>query len=114
MPAQPLSSYCWHPTEIMVWGLAVLLVAMLISVLGVLRGLGLASRILVPLTLGIFVLVAYYSRHFGDIDATLRYLFVIDWSSIQWSTLSLALMHGIFSLGLGHGCHYDNGKLCPG
>jgi|TARA_B110000902_G_scaffold266874_1_gene356596 NSS family neurotransmitter:Na+ symporter len=101
------------PTEIMMWGLAVLLVAMLISVLGVLRGLGIAARILVPLTLGIFVLVAYYSRHFGDIDATLSYLFVIDWKSIQWSTLSLALMHGIFSLGLGTGVIMTMGSYAP-
>ncbi len=101
------------PEEIMVWGLAVLLVAMLISVLGVIRGLGLAARILVPFAFAIFVLVAYYSRHFGDIDATMRYLFVIDWKSIQWSTLSLALMHGIFSLGLGTGVIMTMGSYAP-
>jgi NSS family neurotransmitter:Na+ symporter len=101
------------PGQTMFWAGAVLSLAIGISLLGVVHGLGLAARILVPTALALFVGVAYYSRHFGDLDATFDWLFTVNWEQVSWRSLMLALVQAVFSLGIGTGVMITLGAYLP-
>ncbi|MEH6549428.1 MAG: sodium-dependent transporter [Pseudomonadales bacterium] len=95
------------------WSGAVLLLAMGISACGVNKGVGLSARILVPLGLALLVAIAYFSRHFGNVGATVEFMVTPDWAGLDWSTLIMALTYGIFSLGIGTGVMIAMGNYVP-
>jgi len=101
------------PGEAMAWSGSVMCVAVLISLLGVVHGLGLAARILMPAALALFVGVAYYSRHYGDLDATFDYLFHLDWSELDLEAIGFALSFAALSLGVGTGVMVVLGSHLP-
>ena len=84
-----------------------------VALMGALVGLGYAARLLVPIALALFVAIAYYSRHFGDMDATFKFLLVPDWHGFSLRTIFYALAYALFSIGLGKGVMMAIGRYIP-
>lgn len=85
------------------WSSMVVALCSLFSALGVNRGLGLVARLLVPGFFGLFVAVAWYSQHLGEMHAALQYLFVPNWHAVDLKALRLIVSQVVFSLSLGSG-----------
>ena len=70
---------------------------------GVGQGIETAAKILMPLLLVLMILLATYSIIAGDLAATLRFLFRLDFAYLNARTALEALGLGFFSIGVGIG-----------
>src|SRR5687768_11120648 len=70
---------------------------------GVGRGIEAASKVLMPLLAVLMIALAAYSVTYGDLGATLRFLFKLDASGFTARGALEALGLGFFSIGVGFG-----------
>lgn len=91
----------------------VVLVATLISSLGINYGLGLIARFLVPFALALVVGVAWLSQYYGDMDQALAFLFKVDWEAMDARTPVYAVAQVLFTLTLGAGVMMALGAYVP-
>jgi NSS family neurotransmitter:Na+ symporter len=70
---------------------------------GVGRGIEAATRVLMPLLALLMVALAAYSMVYGDVRATLRFLFRLDFAGFSARAALEALGLGFFSIGVGMG-----------
>jgi NSS family neurotransmitter:Na+ symporter len=68
---------------------------------GVARGIERASKLLMPVLIGLMVLLAIYSVMSGGLSATLRFLIFVDTSRLTAKVALEALGLGFFSIGVG-------------
>jgi NSS family neurotransmitter:Na+ symporter len=68
---------------------------------GISGGIERASKILMPMLIGLMVLLAIYSILSGGVSATLRFLFFVDTSRLTAKVALEALGLGFFSIGVG-------------
>ncbi len=101
------------PLQQIYWQSLFLLVAAVVVVLGVKRGLGLLVWLAVPLMLGMLVFLIKYGFDYGDMTATRNFLFstrLVDFSS---QSVLVALGHALFTLGVGVGTGISYGAYAP-
>ncbi|MGH8732522.1 MAG: sodium-dependent transporter, partial [Burkholderiales bacterium] len=70
---------------------------------GVGRGIEASTRVLMPLLVLLMIALAAYSSAYGDLAATLRFLFRLDVSAFSARAALEALGLGFFSIGVGFG-----------
>lgn len=95
------------------WQSLFLLVAAGTVVLGVQRGLGVLVWIAVPLMLVMLAFLLKFAVDYGDIDATLDYLFSTKLSDFTPRSALVALGHAFFTLGVGVGIGITYGAYAP-
>lgn len=85
----------------------------LIVASGVLRGLGLIARLLLPMLLALLGLLVYQAAQLGDMPAALHYLFDFREVDLSLEAVLAALGHVFFSLSLGTGVMLTLGAYAP-
>ena len=96
-----------------VWHTVFLVVVLGIVACGVVKGLGVAVRYLMPLLFVLLLVLVVYSGIEGDMATATRFLFRLDFKSLTWGSVLVALGHAFFSLSLGMGAIMAYGAYLP-
>ena len=91
------------PGRMMAYHALFLALAAAIVARGVGSGIEAASKVLMPLLVLLMLAVAAYSMLYGDLRATLRFLFRLDFAGLSARAALEALGLGFFSIGVGFG-----------
>lgn len=84
-----------------------------VVVAGVVRGLGVAVRTLMPLLFVLLVVLLVYSARQGDFAAAVDFLFSFRTESLTWTGVLVSLGHAFFTLSLGMGAIMAYGAYMP-
>ncbi len=90
-----------------------LIIASTIVALGVRKGIGLATEILMPILLLIMIGLVIYSAVNGDINRALDFMFHIDFSALNSGSIIIAMGHAFFTLSVGMGAIITYGAYMP-
>ncbi|MEM8593377.1 MAG: sodium-dependent transporter [Pseudomonadota bacterium] len=90
-----------------------ILVSGIIIALGVVRGLGLAIRVLMPILFVLLFILLYYSITHGDFQKALSFMFATDFSKLSNEAILSAMGHAFFTLSLGMGAIMTYGSYMP-
>lgn len=101
------------PVELLKWQGAFLLLIVVVSALGIRRGLSTLMRALIPLFFIALVALVIYSSRVGDVEAALAFLFAADFSLLTPEVVLEALGHAFFSLSIGVGAMLAYGAYIP-
>jgi NSS family neurotransmitter:Na+ symporter len=85
------------------WHALFLALAVAVVARGVARGIEAASKVLMPLLAALMLALAGYSALYGDLAATLRFLFRLEVQDFSGRAALEALGLGFFSIGVGFG-----------
>ena len=95
------------------WHSLFLLIVLGIVAGGVIKGLGVAVRYLMPLLLLLLLALAAYSALEGNFGEAARFLFQFNLQSVSWDGVLVALGHAFFTLSLGMGAIMAYGAYLP-
>jgi NSS family neurotransmitter:Na+ symporter len=95
------------------WHSLFLLASLFIVAAGVVNGLGVAVRYLMPLLFVLLVVLCIYSAILGDLEAAFHFLFDFKFSALKWESVLVALGHAFFTLSLGMGAIMAYGAYMP-
>lgn len=101
------------PQQLIVWHSSFIALIVLVSALGVKRGVARAARILIPLLIIALILLAVYAAKVGDAQAALQFLFKPDWSLLTPSVILAAMGQAFFTLSIGMGAMMAFGAHMP-
>lgn len=101
------------PIELLKWQSIFLLLILVIVACGVRRGVGVASRVLVPLLFIMLIALALYSARVGNFSAAVSFMFEPDFSALTGDGLLKALGHAFFTLSIGVGAMMAYGAYIP-
>ncbi|MBC7184536.1 MAG: sodium-dependent transporter, partial [Marinobacter sp.] len=85
------------------WHLFFLLLTVWVSAQGVVKGLERALRVAVPGTLVLMLVLFALAAWFGRIDGAVAHILAMHPEDLSWQSLTAALFHAFFTLGLGLG-----------
>ncbi len=80
---------------------------------GVVKGLGLAVRVLMPLLFFLLLVMLFFAYRYGDFAAAAKFLFWPDFSALTGRSVMEALGHSFFTLSLGMGAIMAYGAYMP-
>ncbi len=80
---------------------------------GVIKGLGRAITIMMPLLFALLLIMLVYSAILGDFAAGWNFLFAFNASNLEWESVLAALGHAFFTLSLGMGAIMAYGAYMP-
>jgi NSS family neurotransmitter:Na+ symporter len=95
------------------WHTVFLIVALVIVSAGVIKGLGVAVRYLMPLLFFLMVLLFIYSAIVGEFGKAFHFLFDFKFSALSGESIIVALGHAFFTLSLGMGAIMAYGAYLP-
>ena len=95
------------------WHTIFLLMTLGIVGAGVVKGLGVAVRYLMPLLFLLLLILVIYSASYGDFAKGFGFLFNFNVSSLTWGSVLAALGHAFFTLSLGMGAIMAYGAYLP-
>jgi NSS family neurotransmitter:Na+ symporter len=95
------------------WHTVFMVMTLGIVVAGVVKGLGRAITIMMPLLFALLILMLIYSASVGDFAAGWNFLFAFDSSNLEWNSILVALGHAFFTLSLGMGAIMAYGAYIP-
>lgn len=95
------------------WHSLFLLITIAIVAAGVIKGLGRAVSVLMPLLFVLLLILLVFSIQQGDFAAGWNFLFAFDASNLKWSSVLDALGHAFFTLSLGMGAMMAYGAYMP-
>ena len=101
------------PMKLMLWHTVFLLVSLAIVCAGVVKGLGLAVRLMMPLLLLLLLILFIYSAAVGDLAQAIHFLFDFNAQDFTWNSVLVALGHAFFTLSLGMGAIMAYGAYLP-
>ena len=102
-PARSYESLLASPARMIAYHALFLAVAAAIVARGVGRGIEATAKVLMPLLVLLMIALASYSAIYGDLAATVRFLFRLDASALTARAALEALGLGFFSIGVGFG-----------
>jgi neurotransmitter:Na+ symporter, NSS family len=102
-PARSYDALLASPARMAAYHALFLAMAAAVVALGVGKGIEAASKVLMPLLLLLMVALGLYSMVYGDLGATLRFLFRVDAGGFTARAALEALGLGFFSIGVGFG-----------
>jgi NSS family neurotransmitter:Na+ symporter len=102
-PARGFEALLGSPARMIGYHALFMALAAAIVARGVGRGIEAASKVLMPLLAGLMLALAAYSAVYGDLGATLRFLFRLEASGFTARAALEALGLGFFSIGVGFG-----------
>jgi len=85
------------------WHLFFLLLTVWVSAQGVVKGLERALRVAVPAALVLMLVLFALAVWFGRIDGAIGHILAMHPEDLSWQSLTAALFHAFFTLGLGMG-----------
>jgi len=85
------------------WHLFFLLLTVWVSAQGVVKGLERALRVAVPVALVLLLVLFALAVWFGRIDGAIDHILAMRPEDMSWKSLTAALFHAFFTLGLGMG-----------
>lgn len=100
-------------TSLVTWHTVFMLVTLFIVMAGVVKGLGKAISIMMPLLFVILLVMMGYSFVEGNFAAGLNFLFAFDESKLEWNSVLIAMGHAFFTLSLGMGAIMAYGAYMP-
>lgn len=80
---------------------------------GVVKGLGRAVTVMMPVLFALLIVLAIYSAIVGDFAAGWHFLFDFNASKLEWNSVLTALGHAFFTLSLGMGAIMAYGAYMP-
>ena len=92
-----------NPWEVLLWHSVFMVATIFIVARGVVRGLQVAVRWLMPILLVLLVGLVGYAAIYGDFAAGVEFLFSFDASKLSWAGTLTAMGHAFFTLSLGMG-----------
>ncbi|MGH1487663.1 MAG: sodium-dependent transporter [Cellvibrionaceae bacterium] len=95
------------------WHTIFLLVTLSIVAAGVVKGLGVAVRYIMPLLFILMGILVIYSAIVGDFFAAFHFLFDFNGQALKWEGVLVALGHAFFTLSLGMGAIMAYGAYLP-
>jgi NSS family neurotransmitter:Na+ symporter len=96
------------------WQTLFLVPAVLISALGIRRGLGALAWLAVPTLFALLASLVKFGFDAGDIPATREFLFTIKPIDFTWGSALAALGQALYTLGVGVGAGISFGAYAPG
>jgi NSS family neurotransmitter:Na+ symporter len=96
-----------------IWHTLFLLMTLGIVAAGVVKGLGVAVRYLMPLLFLLMVVLVLYSASVGDFSRAFHFLFDFNSGALKWDGVLAALGHAFFTLSLGMGAIMAYGAYLP-
>jgi NSS family neurotransmitter:Na+ symporter len=102
-PARDYDALLASPGRMIAYHALFLAIAAAIVARGVGRGIEATAKVLMPLLVLLMVALAGYSAVYGDLAATVRFLFKLDASAFTARAALEALGLGFFSIGVGFG-----------
>jgi len=95
------------------WHTLFLFITLSIVAAGVVKGLGIAVRWMMPLLLMLLVILVLYSAVVGNFEAAFKFLFTFNANALKWNSVLVALGHAFFTLSLGMGAIMAYGAYLP-
>jgi len=99
--------------QLISWHTVFMLMTIGIVGAGVVKGLGRAVSIMMPLLFMLLLVLLGYSYVVGDFSAGWDFLFAFDASKLHWNSILAALGHAFFTLSLGMGAMMAYGAYMP-
>ncbi len=90
-----------------------LLAVLIISLLGLHRGVGLFFWLVVPATITLLGVLVEYSLRQGDLVAARDFLFSVQWADFGWHVVPTALTQAFYTIGVGLGVGVAFGAYAP-
>ncbi|ODS24386.1 transporter [Candidatus Endobugula sertula] len=101
------------PWQLIFWHTVFMLLTISVVGAGVIKGLGRAISIMMPLLFILLFVLLGYSTFVGDFEAGWRFLFSFDTSKLTWASILDALGHAFFTLSVGMGVMIAYGAYMP-
>ncbi|MGH1441558.1 MAG: sodium-dependent transporter [Cellvibrionaceae bacterium] len=95
------------------WHTVFLSITLCVVAAGVVKGLGMVARYVMPLLFALLVVLVFYSAIVGEFGSALGFLFSFDTTKLTWSGVLVALGHAFFTLSLGMGAIMAYGAYMP-
>ncbi len=102
-----------NTSALIAWHTVFMLLTLGIVIAGVIKGLGRAVSILMPLLFALLIVMLIYSSVVGDFAAGWHFLFDFNTSDLEWKSVLVALGHAFFTLSLGMGAIMAYGAYMP-
>lgn len=96
-------SFLAEPWEVLFWHTVFMVATIVIVARGVVRGLQVAVRWLMPLLLVLLIGLVGYGAVYGDFASGVQFLFRFDAGNLSWAATLTAMGHAFFTLSLGMG-----------
>ena len=96
-----------------IWHTVFMLMTIGIVSAGVIRGLGRAVGVMMPILFGLLLILLVYSVVQGNFSEGWNFLFAFDSSRLEWSSVLDALGHAFFTLSVGMGAMMAYGAYMP-
>lgn len=102
------------PWRLAVWHSVFMGMTVVVVGLGVIRGLEVGLRLIMPLLFVLLLMLLAYAASVGDFGAAWRFMFVFNPAGLSWGGASVALGHAFFTLSLAMGAMMAYGSYMPG
>tara|TARA_B110000483_G_scaffold31242_2_gene37926 strand:- start:4735 stop:6144 length:1410 start_codon:yes stop_codon:yes gene_type:complete len=102
-----------NKSELIFWQSLFMLMTVAVVILGIHRGLGLASQVLMPLLFILLIGLLIFGYQQGDLMRAFDFLFGFDFESLTWKAVLIALGHAFFTLSIGMGAMMTYGVYMP-
>ncbi len=101
------------PMILIFWHSIFLLLTCFVVGLGVVKGIGRSVNILMPFLFIFLIVISIYSAYIGDLERTLNFLFLPDFSALTPEVIVSAMGQAFFSLSIGMGAIMAYGAYMP-
>ncbi|MEO0442537.1 MAG: sodium-dependent transporter [Pseudomonadota bacterium] len=102
-----------NPGQLIVWHTLFLFITLGIVCAGVVKGLGVAVRTMMPMLLVLLLALFLYSATVGNLTQATHFLFDFNPQDFTWGSVLIALGHAFFTLSLGMGAIMAYGAYLP-
>ncbi|MFT7223388.1 MAG: NSS family neurotransmitter:Na+ symporter [Cellvibrionaceae bacterium] len=102
-----------NPKTLIIWHSIFLVITLIIVAAGVIRGLGIAIRYLMPLLFVLLGALVFYSTSIGNFPKALDFMFSFNSGALTWDSILVAMGHAFFTLSLGMGAIMTYGAYLP-
>lgn len=111
--AEAFSALLANTSALIAWHTVFMLLTLGIVIAGVVKGLGRAVSVMMPLLFVLLLVMLAYSASMGDFAAGWNFLFAFHASDLEWKSVLVALGHAFFTLSLGMGAIMAYGAYMP-
>ena len=98
---------------LLAWHTLFIVMSLAVVIGGVVKGIGLAVRILMPLLFIMLLVLVWYAAQEGDFARAFNFLFALNFEALSWDAVLVAMGHSFFTLSLGMGAIMAYGAYMP-
>ncbi|EWH09988.1 sodium:neurotransmitter symporter [Catenovulum agarivorans DS-2] len=110
---QTFANFISEPSSLLIWTSCILALTVFVVARGLQAGLEKATRFMMPAMLLLLIIIVAYSSLYGDMAATISFMFAPDFSKLTVESVLTALGHSFFSLSLASGIMIMYGAYLP-